>query len=133
MHYSNLTANDRYEPVHEKTNNLGFQQGPTQTRLYRHRRWSVALSKEGLYYPCSKNKGADQLRSYSEADLRLCFRPSIFWFSYAVAHMSSCLLVCLIELFLYIYRSTPRLPVPVLAPQRQNKAVYKCSFYCGFM
>ena len=29
---------------------------------------------EGLYYPCSENKGADQLRSYCKADLRLCFR-----------------------------------------------------------
>ena len=28
---------------------------------------------EGLYYLCSKNKGADQLRSYCAADLRLCF------------------------------------------------------------
>ena len=28
---------------------------------------------EGLYFLCSKNKGADQLRSYCEADLRLCF------------------------------------------------------------
>ena len=29
-----------------------------------------------MYYPCSENKGADQLRGYLEADLRLCFRPS---------------------------------------------------------
>ena len=29
---------------------------------------------EGLYYPYSENKGADQLRGYCEADLRLCFR-----------------------------------------------------------
>ena len=29
---------------------------------------------EGLYYPCSENKGADQLRGYREADQRLCFR-----------------------------------------------------------
>ena len=29
---------------------------------------------EELYYPCSENKGADQLRSNCEADLRLCFR-----------------------------------------------------------
>ena len=29
---------------------------------------------EGFYYPCSENKGADQLRGYREADLRLCFR-----------------------------------------------------------
>ena len=30
--------------------------------------------EEGLYYLCSKNKGADQLRGYREADLHLCFR-----------------------------------------------------------
>ena len=29
---------------------------------------------EGLYYPCSQNKGADQFRGYHEADLRLFFR-----------------------------------------------------------
>ena len=28
---------------------------------------------EGLYYPCSENKGADQLRGYREADLHLLF------------------------------------------------------------
>ena len=28
---------------------------------------------EGLHYSCSENKGADQLRGYHEADLRLCF------------------------------------------------------------
>ena len=27
----------------------------------------------GLHYLCSENKGADQLRGYREADLRLCF------------------------------------------------------------
>ena len=32
---------------------------------------------EGLYYLCSDNKGADQLRGYREADLRLCFRICI--------------------------------------------------------
>ena len=29
--------------------------------------------EEKLYYPYSENKGADQLRGYREADLRLCF------------------------------------------------------------
>ena len=29
--------------------------------------------EEELYYPCSKNKEVDHLRSYCEADLRLCF------------------------------------------------------------
>ena len=28
-----------------------------------------------MYYPCSENKDADQLRGYREADLWLCFRP----------------------------------------------------------
>ena len=28
-----------------------------------------------MYYPCSENKDADQLRGYREADLRLCFSP----------------------------------------------------------
>ena len=30
--------------------------------------------EEGLYYPYSENKDADQLRGYREADLCLCFR-----------------------------------------------------------
>ena len=30
--------------------------------------------EEELYYTSSENKGADQLRGYREADLRLCFR-----------------------------------------------------------
>ena len=30
--------------------------------------------EEGLFYLYSENKGADQLRGYREADLRLCFR-----------------------------------------------------------
>ena len=30
--------------------------------------------EEELYYPSSENKGADRLRGYREADLRLCFR-----------------------------------------------------------
>ena len=31
-----------FEPVHDKTNNLGFRPGPTQTGLYKHRRWLEA-------------------------------------------------------------------------------------------
>ena len=29
--------------------------------------------EDGSHYPCSENKGADHLRGYREADLRLCF------------------------------------------------------------
>ena len=32
----------KYEPVREKTNNLGFRPGPTQTGLYSHRKWLEA-------------------------------------------------------------------------------------------
>ena len=39
-------------------------------RCLKFRIWEV----EGLYYICSENKGADQLRGYREAELRLCFR-----------------------------------------------------------
>ena len=33
--------------------------------------------EEGLYYLCSENKGADQLRSLRAADPRLCIRKYI--------------------------------------------------------
>ena len=32
------------------------------------------LVVEGLYYPYSESKGADQFRGYREADLHLCVR-----------------------------------------------------------
>ena len=39
------------------------------------RDWKFWIYKvDELHYPWSENKGADQLRSYCEADLRLCFR-----------------------------------------------------------
>ena len=72
-----------------KTQQCGFRTGPAQTELYKRRRRLEAeifylksrgivtlLSMEEIkntYYPCSKNKGAGQIRSYSEAELRLCF------------------------------------------------------------
>ena len=34
----------------------------------------IWIKAEELYSQCSVNKGADQLRSYCEADLRQCFR-----------------------------------------------------------
>ena len=35
--------------------------------------------EEGLFYPYSESKGADQLRCYREADQRLCFRICKKW------------------------------------------------------
>ena len=42
---------------------------------------------EGLFYLCSENKGADQLRGYREADLRLFFAYAKCWFSHDTAHL----------------------------------------------
>ena len=41
-----------------------------------------------MFYLCSENKGADQLRGYREADLRLCFRICKKPFSHDEAHFS---------------------------------------------
>ena len=46
------------------------EQSQRMARSLEFRIWIV----EELYYPCSESKGADQLRGYREADLRLCFR-----------------------------------------------------------
>ena len=77
------------EPVHEKTNNLWFltrsdtnRPVPAQ-KMARGLKFSI-WKEEELYYSCSENKGADQLRSSCEADLRLCFRLcKLFVFSCA--------------------------------------------------
>ena len=42
-----------------------------------------------MYYPCSENKDADQLRGYREADLRLCFRICKNRFSPDEAHVTN--------------------------------------------
>ena len=67
------------EPRREKTGLQGFRTCPAQTGLCSYRKWRRSLifrieEEEELYYPCSENKGKNQLRSYCEADLRLCFR-----------------------------------------------------------
>ena len=47
--------------------------------------------EEEVYYPCSENKGADQLRGYREADLRLCFRIYIQIFGFLIRRLKYCL------------------------------------------
>ena len=64
-----------FEPVREKTNNLGSDTNQAVQSQKMVRGWKFWILKvEELYYPCSENKGADQLRGYCEADLRICFR-----------------------------------------------------------
>ena len=45
--------------------------------------------EEILYYLCSEQKGADQLRSDCEADLRLCFSPMQSLFSHAATQIET--------------------------------------------
>ena len=52
----------------------GFRPGATQTDLYKHRRCLEAGNFVFRKKRSCENKGANQLRSYCEADLRLCFR-----------------------------------------------------------
>ena len=40
-----------------------------------------------MYYPCSENKSADQLRGNREADLRLCLPYAKCWFSHDAAQL----------------------------------------------
>ena len=47
---------------------------PVQLKKQARRLKFWSLVEEELYYPSSENKGADKLRVYREADLRLCFR-----------------------------------------------------------
>ena len=51
--------------------------------------------EEGLCYLFSENKGADQLRGYREADLRLCFRicQKPFFFSQRGSYIYSPIIV----------------------------------------
>ena len=55
------------------------------------RGWKFWIKKvEQQYYPCSENKGADQLRSNCEADLSLCFHMcKMLCFFHDVAHVLS--------------------------------------------
>ena len=46
------------EPSHEKTNNLGFRTRPDTNRPVVQSKIEV---EDDLYYPCSENKGTDQL------------------------------------------------------------------------
>ena len=74
------------EPSREN-NNFGFPtrsdtnlplQSQKQARSLKFR----VYVEEQMYYPCSENKGADQLCSHCTADLRLCFRVCsllVFW------------------------------------------------------
>ena len=65
--FSNDMAHSGF-PTRSDTNRAVQQQKMTRDLKFR-------IKEVGeLYYLCSENKGADQLRGYREADLPLCFR-----------------------------------------------------------
>ena len=68
-------------PTRSDTNRAVQSQNKARSLKFR------IYEEEELYYPCSENKGADQLRSYCEADLCLCFAYADCWFSCASAHI----------------------------------------------
>ena len=58
--------------------------------------------EEELYYPSSENKGADQLRGYREADLRLCFRLCrLLVFSWGGSYLADLILKGMTDNFNY--------------------------------
>ena len=68
-----------YEPRHEKTGLRGFTTRSDTNQVRQSQNMARALKfrikkEEGLFYLCSENKDADQLRSNCIADQRLCFR-----------------------------------------------------------
>ena len=81
-----------FEPVHEKTNNLGFRPGPTQTGLYNHRRWLEAgnfgfKKKRKCTIRVAKTKA---LISFAVTAKLICvfvFAHANCWFSHAQAHL----------------------------------------------
>ena len=77
-----------------------------------------------MYYLCSENKGSDQLRSYCEADLHLCFR---------LCRLLVFILLCKISLFCsisykknFMFNSAEHGIYPALDCQNVNNfAVFK--------
>ena len=67
-----------YELRHEKNRSSGFPTRSDTNRSVQPQKMATSLKfwieeEEELNYLCSENKGADQLCSICEADLRLCF------------------------------------------------------------
>ena len=78
----------KFEPLHDKTNNLRFQPGPTQTELYKHRRWLEARS-------FGFKKKRDYTIHVAKTNALICafgFAYADCWFSDAVALTSVSLL-----------------------------------------
>ena len=82
-----------YEPVHEKTNNLGFRIGLIQTELYKHRRWLNAWNfgfkkKRDCTICVAKTKALISFAVTAKLICAFVFAYANCWFSHAQAHMA---------------------------------------------
>ena len=78
------TESRLFEPVHEKTNNLGFRPGPTQTRLYSHRRW---LEAGNFGFRKYRNCTIRVSKTKAKLICAFVFAYADCWFSHAAAHL----------------------------------------------
>ena len=80
-----------FEPVHEETNNLGFQPGVTQIRLYSHRSRLEACNfgfkkKRDCTICVAKTKSLISCAVTAQLISVFVFACANCWFSHAVAH-----------------------------------------------
>ena len=76
-----------------KFNNLGFRPGPTQTGLYRHRRWLEAgnfgfRKKKNFTIRVAKAKALISFEVTAKLIFAFVFAYADCWFSHAAAHFS---------------------------------------------
>ena len=92
---------EQHEPLHQKTDNLGFRTGPSQTVLYKHRKWLGAVNfgfRRAVNFGFRKYRNcticiakAKALISCAVTAQLICafgFAYADYWFSYAVAQIS---------------------------------------------
>ena len=78
----------KYEPVLEKTNNLGFRPGPTKTKLYSNRsRLKLKEKRDSMYYVV-KTKALISFAVTAKLVCAFVFAYANCWFSHAVARIS---------------------------------------------
>ena len=79
--------------MREETNNLGFRPGPTQTGLYKHRRWLEAgnfgFRKKRICTICvAKTKALISFAVTAKLICAFVFANAECWFSHAAAQLS---------------------------------------------
>ena len=83
----------KIEPVYEKTNNLGFRPGLTQTGLYNQRRWLGAgnfgfRKKKNCTISVAKTKAMISFAVTAKLVCAFVFAYADRWFSHAAAHLN---------------------------------------------